>query len=168
MTSTLPQHHSISVSSFLTSNAVTLHHALTTSLRFTYASKYVNWLNFTPLIVLHRIIEATTQGQQRHLLRRELYRLSTAVTEVSVITRVLQSSYWTGESWMTAKMGFAFKLGGGRHNIIFPKTTPDRSLAYGAYTFQIRTVKWPATHCTFSAHLSRGTLIITLYYNVTR
>jgi hypothetical protein len=29
-------------------------------------------------------------------------------------------------------------------------------------------VKWPATHCTLSAHLTRGTLIITLYYNATR
>ena len=111
MTSTLPQHHLISVSSFLTPNAVTPHHALSPSLRSTYASKYVNWLNITTLIVLHRITRATAKWQQRHLLRRKMYRLSTAVTEVTVITRVLQSSYWTGDSWMTAKMGFASEGG---------------------------------------------------------
>jgi hypothetical protein len=85
MTSTLPQHHSVSVSSFLTPNAVTLHHALTPSLRSTYASEYVNWLNFTAMIVLHQIWGATAQGQQCNLLRRDMYRLDTAVTEFSVI-----------------------------------------------------------------------------------
>ena len=43
MTATLPQHHSISVSSFFTRSII----ALTPSLRSAYASKYVNLLNFS-------------------------------------------------------------------------------------------------------------------------
>jgi len=145
MTSSLPQHHSISVSSLLTPNVVTLHHALTPSLRSTHASKYVNWLYFTALIVLHRICWATAQGQQRHLLRRETYRVATAVTEVSVITSVLQSSCWREEGWMTAKKGFASEPvggGGGQPNIIFLKVLQTGHLQFsnsqGQYFFFVR------------------------------
>jgi hypothetical protein len=85
----LPQHQPISVSSFLTRSII----ALTPSLRPTYVFKYVNWLHFTAPIVLHRICGATAQGQQRHLLRREMYWLAVAVIELSVITSVLQLPY---------------------------------------------------------------------------
>jgi len=114
MTSTLPQHHSISVSSFLTSNAVTLHHPLTPSLRSTYASKCVNWL------ISLRWLFYIEFGEWRHRGSSAIfcdvrcsYRLATVVTELSVITRVLQLPYWTVEGWMTAKMGFVSELGGG-------------------------------------------------------
>jgi hypothetical protein len=80
---------------FLTLNTVTLHHALTASLRSTFAFKCVNWINFTTLIVVHRIWWATAQGQLRLLLWGEMYRPVPAVTEYSVITRELQLPNWT-------------------------------------------------------------------------